>query len=134
MASLHDFYKDIGNGSTPGKPPADPAFADMYPLLYLWLTEDHLGEHARLTGTLTIFVDGGMWKCWVNDRHTGQFGVVSADTAADIPGIIERKMSEGGMDWRPCKYTQRDWTPKNRGLSPKRGKSTTERPSTGGNR
>lgn len=93
--------KGLNGRGTGGPDWVDPAFARAHPALAGWLGEtvDDSGK-ARETGTLLLFVDGGLLKCCLRDRTTGYVAFVSAGTLEALLGALEDGLRDGDLDWR----------------------------------
>lgn len=91
------------NGRSSGSPPDDSTFLASYPALFEYLTASSVGEQARETSTVTLFVEDGRFKLWLNDRDRAQGACVSSGTFAEALDQLEEGLAEGGLDWRPAK-------------------------------
>jgi hypothetical protein len=67
---------------------------------------DHLTEQTwedgkkRETSTLLVFVEGGMWKCRLNDRATKLSAWVSAESWESLIETVESSLKVGSLEWR----------------------------------
>jgi len=85
----------------------DREFVKSYPALHEFLTlqawED--GE-VRVTGTLFLFVEEGMWKLCLNDRDAGCVAFVAAKTFTEVLSCAEEKYIADSLDWRLSKESR----------------------------
>jgi len=73
-----------------------------------WLPHlhDHLTEQTwedgkkRMTSTLLIFCEGGMWKARLNDRAVKISAWVSAESWEALLETIERGLAAESLEWR----------------------------------
>jgi len=80
---------------------SDADFALTHPALHGYLSDNQYASgEPRLTATLTIFVDGGVLKCCVNDRDNNRSGFVEAPTWMGLLMQIEINLSEDVMEWK----------------------------------
>lgn len=79
----------------------DPHFADCYPALYEFVTTCSRNGKPRQTASITLFLDTGMIKCFVNDRETAQSFCVSSGTLLDAIELADRAIQDGTAQWRP---------------------------------
>lgn len=87
----------VGGGSGPD----DSKFADKFPALWEYLTlRQHDDGAPRETSTMLVFVEGGQWKCCVNDRDAGMSAFVSASTFEGLMKAVEEALKQGKADWR----------------------------------
>jgi hypothetical protein len=54
----------------------------------------------RKPGSILVVADGGLWKCWVNDRDALLSAWVSADTLLDLLSAVERGLAGDALSWR----------------------------------
>lgn len=78
----------------------DTRFAEEFPVLTEFLTTTMLDNKPRQTATLYVFVHDGVWKAFLNDRHTQRCITVSADTFATLPEALERQLNADEPGWR----------------------------------
>jgi hypothetical protein len=57
----------------------------------------------RLTGTIMLLVDGGLWKLWCHDRDSGESLFVSGQALEEALRSLEGHLSQGTGDWRQDK-------------------------------
>lgn len=55
---------------------------------------------ARVTGSLSLFVESGVWKCCLSDRDGGQVAFMSARSPEDLFASLEKGLRAGTLDWR----------------------------------
>ncbi len=103
MSMYPQRYQSIYGDTTPDRPANDPELEGSRPKLYMWLTETKIGDQDRQTGSLTIFVEDGLFKAWVNDRWMHQYAVKSARTLDSLLDEIETSFNDGSIDWRKQK-------------------------------
>lgn len=87
-----------------GKPATDPAMEKALPAVHEFLTclDDGTGK-PRETATLNIFVQDGMWKAFLNDRHSGMSLCVSSESFQGVLGALEREIQGESPGWRPMR-------------------------------
>jgi len=73
----------------------------LYPSLCEFLSEDTYEDGgARKTGTLTIFLDGGGFKCSLNDRDLDRVAFLSSESITGLLVLLEDKLKASSIDWR----------------------------------
>lgn len=88
--------------STIGGP--DKEFMSEHPAIVEYLTEDKWPDgSSRELATLLIFVEGGCWKCCLNDKARQMTGWASAGGMVSLLEALEGLLAKGGMDWRRAK-------------------------------
>lgn len=79
----------------------DPRAGKDYPAMIEALTMRTWEDGTpRETSTLLVFIDGGKWKCCVNDRDVPRSAFVTADTLATLLVAVEKGLREDSLDWR----------------------------------
>jgi hypothetical protein len=58
------------------------------------------GGDSRVTGTVMLMTEHGLWKAWVNDRDATQSAFASADSLPGLLKAVEEGLGGKGMDWR----------------------------------
>jgi hypothetical protein len=54
----------------------------------------------RLTGTVTLFWEEGLWKMALNDRDTGASCFISGKTLSDLMLTAEKGLCDDSLPWR----------------------------------
>lgn len=87
----------MGKGATA----EDPAMAKALPAVHEFLTclDDGTGK-PRQTATLNIFVQDGVWKAFLNDRHSGMSLCVSAEGFQQVLVALENEVQSESPGWR----------------------------------
>jgi len=62
---------------------------------------------SRQTGTLMVFMEDGLWKCWLNDRDGAQGTFVSSPTVDGLLRAADACINDPGHPWRMAKQTAR---------------------------
>jgi len=79
----------------------DQQWVHDLPALHEFLT---LGTHAdgspRRTSTLTLFADGGSWKCFLNERDGGASLCATGGSIADALSALEVMLEGENPPWR----------------------------------
>lgn len=82
----------------------DPEFKKSYPVLYEHLCSvKFAGGNAREVSTLSIFTDGPLWKCFLNERNAKQSVCVTAATYSELLAVLEASIAGDAADWRARK-------------------------------
>lgn len=80
---------------------ADDGFAKEFAALHQYLTSVRWDDGSpRHTATLTIFVDGGCLKVFLNDRHFDRSVCVNAKTFAEALEILNAQLDNDSCEWR----------------------------------
>lgn len=76
-------------------------FAKRWPGLHEFLTAmSYPDGGARVPGTVTFFVDGGLYKACLNDRDAGLTAWVSGPCPVSCWEAIEAGLQQDGLEWR----------------------------------
>jgi hypothetical protein len=89
--------------STPDQDAPDasrPTFAQNYPSLYRFLSEDRENENFHSTGAITVFWESGVFKVNLNDRPLGKSCFVSHTELGGAFLIADRGIRSGSLRWR----------------------------------
>jgi len=79
----------------------DPDFANVYPMVFSHLSQTKWPDGSpRQTSTLSVFVDGGVIKAVLKDRHAGLCLWCAAKTMGDLFGVLEALLCDPGAEWR----------------------------------
>jgi len=74
----------------------------LYPTIMEWLTEEKYEDgKPRVTSSITLFAGEGLVKASFNDRDFNRVAFVTAKTFEELLAIIEAKLTESSLDWRP---------------------------------
>jgi len=88
-------------GATNTGPLTDPVFAKRCPLLFAHLVDDQWDDGAeRETSTVLIFVDGGLYKGWLNDRACARSLWAAGATLQGLLDAIEAALGDDKTSWR----------------------------------
>jgi len=75
--------------------------AGQLPVLWSFLSAtEHVDGTARETGTILVFVEGGLVKACVRDREVGEVAFVTGVGLENLLGRIEQGLDAGSLDWR----------------------------------
>jgi len=76
-------------------------FAERLPALGEYLTSDKWENgDARVTSTLLVFQEDGVWKCCLNDRDQLRTLWVSGASMLDVLDALESLLASGEGEWR----------------------------------
>ena len=88
-------------GSAGALAASDSVWLHDYPALHEHLVlSTHPDGAQRRTSTLTLFVDGGSWKCFVNERDVDASLCASGPTIADALSALETILEGEVVPWR----------------------------------
>lgn len=100
--------KRAGSGGGGQLAPAPEWVAKAVPCLWEFLTDGKWDDGAtRQLGTVLLFLDGFVWKCWVNDKAQGRTAFVSGESLLDCLMAVEEGLREDWLDWRQSNHQQR---------------------------
>jgi hypothetical protein len=54
----------------------------------------------RVTGTLLLFADQGLWKVALHDRDGQRTAFFSGETVSDVLNVVDRALCDGRIGWR----------------------------------
>jgi len=93
--------RSAGAGGGPGRDASDPEWLQSFPALHDYLTARTGPDGSpRRTATLTIFVDGPAWKCFINERDAGASLCSSGSTVAAALSSLEVMLEDEDTPWR----------------------------------
>lgn len=79
-----------------------------YPQLVDFLSRpSYLDGSRRVTGTVTVYVEGGCLKASLNDRDAGLVGFTTLDGLTTVLDELEGKLVAETVDWRVTKQEGR---------------------------
>lgn len=83
----------------------DPKFSQGFPFVYEFLTETKWEDGgAREVGTLTLFIESGVWKACLNDRDSECSMYVTGETTLACMKALEARLDGSQQpDWRQWK-------------------------------
>jgi len=81
----------------------DDHFAKEWPSLFEMMTVTAVGKATRLTATLNVFCEEGLFKCFLNDREFDQSVCLSHRTLLGVLGALEGGLLAGDLPWRTQK-------------------------------
>lgn len=79
-----------------------------YPAIAEYLTQTAVGHATRITSTVLLMADDGVFKVCLSDRETDQVCWASAETWEGVWEALERSLANGSACWR----AKRPYTPK----------------------
>jgi hypothetical protein len=91
------------NGAVPASPGTSPPcpLALQYPAIAEELT---LAEWApnenRVTSTLLLFVEDGLWKACLHDRDSAKSCFVTGVSWSDLLAHVEQGLRDADLEWR----------------------------------
>lgn len=96
-------------GTTASERPAQLGVLKDCPRLVEHLCDETWDDgSARERSTLSLFLEGGMFKLSLNDRETGASMIVSGDSLQEAFKAIEKRLAgERPADWRKWKRDKR---------------------------
>lgn len=78
------------------------------PYFINWLTcERWDGGESRKLPTISLFVQDGLFKVYLNDKDQDAFACVSAASLEALLVTVDRKLDGGTMEWRRSKQYSR---------------------------
>lgn len=101
---MADFIRrrvQAAGGGASGQPAPPGSWAKRLPALseFLCVTEWEPGQ-PRVTGSLSIFTDGGVWKCCLSNRDSGEVAFLSAKDPDELLLAVEKALRADSLDWR----------------------------------
>src|SRR5271166_763011 len=79
-------------------------FKQHFPLLWEYCTAESWSDGSpRVTASVLVFFEAGVFKCCLNDRASCRTGWSSGNTAEDALASIEGHLRANSMDWRKSK-------------------------------
>lgn len=76
-------------------------FADLVEFLSMRNWPD---GSVRVTGTLTLSMEGGIWKAVLKDRDSAGVAFVSAETPDALLKAIDKGLGANSLEWRDDKF------------------------------
>jgi hypothetical protein len=99
---------ESGQNGYASNEPNDPEFLVEYAGLWEHLTcHMYEGGGPRVTSTLLVFVEDGLFKLCLNDRDNGQVAFLSAETFSEALKDVDQKIIEGRLEWRMSRVSSR---------------------------
>lgn len=90
----------------------DADWAEKYPTLHEFLTLTQLSDGTtRTTSTMTLMIEGGLFKAVLNERDTNQGCWATGETITQLLAEMEERLSADHVDWRAQKWAQKDSGP-----------------------
>lgn len=83
--------------------PDDKPLQDAYPAIFDYLTVQESGGESRQTSTMTLCVDGGLFKVFLNDRSCDRYCCSSGSSLASAISLLEAQLVDDSADWRTGK-------------------------------
>lgn len=85
-----------------GEPVSVGKIMQPYPSVVSFLSDTvYRDGSGRVTGTLLMFVEAGLWKACLRDRDLDEVAFVSADTPEGVLSAMESGIKDGDLEWRP---------------------------------
>jgi len=82
-------------------PMQESEFSALYPVLWEYLTSNWYADKSpRLTASLTIFVQGDVLKCCLNDRDLDRSAFFTGETVEKMLESVDRGIADDSCDWR----------------------------------
>jgi hypothetical protein len=95
---------DAAAGPGGPAPETDPRFVKDYPTLWAYLTDEKWEDgKARERATLTVVVEGGLFRGSVNDRALKRSFWRSGESVKALLDSFEKALAGPGPDWRAFK-------------------------------
>jgi len=96
-----------GPASLAAIPPQDDAFLKALPLTHDFMTMlSYEDGTPRQLATLTVFVDDGSWKVWLNDRDNQRSLCVSGQGFQEALRMLEAALGSERPSWRQARPQQ----------------------------
>lgn len=93
-----------GDGAHMGGP-GPGEWGVLYPALFEFLSANTWSDGAaRLPGSLTLFTDGALWKCCLNDKAQERVCFVTGMSVDHLFSSLEEGLVSGGLDWRTTRH------------------------------
>lgn len=84
--------------------PEDKKFLRDYPTLFAYLTDERWEDgKARERSTVTLVIEGGLFRACINDRALSRSLWRSGPSLAECLTAIEKALAGPGGDWRAFK-------------------------------
>ena len=100
--SLSRRSKAAEPGSSSDAPfPEKGAWASLPDLLAFMCQQHWEDGSSRQTGTMMLFTESGVWKCWLHDRDASQGCFLSSSTLEGVLKKANEIAGGAGGDWRP---------------------------------
>ena len=104
MALDQRMFQVGGRSASNGSAPLEDSLSVLFPTLSEFLSEQRWADGSqRLTGTVLIMVDDGVWKMCLHDRHSALSAWLSAPSWSMLLDVAERKVVAAEVDWRKDK-------------------------------
>jgi len=82
----------------------DEVLKEVWPDLHAFLTEMLWDDNKkRITGTILLFCEDGLWKARLNDRDAKVTGWVSGESYEGLMEGVDRAIGNGSIQWRADK-------------------------------
>lgn len=76
-------------------------WAKGLPALSEFLSEARWDDGSpRVTGSITLFCDDGVWKLCLSDKDAGRVAFVSAGTPTEVFAAADKALQSSSLDWR----------------------------------
>lgn len=73
----------------------------QYPSLMEWLSSEKWDDGQRRTlPTVSLFIEQGAFKCFLNDRDLERSCCLTGATLGQLLDTVEARLRDGGGDWR----------------------------------
>lgn len=89
---------------TAGRQVVDEVLKGWLPDLHAFLTEQEWEDKKkRVTGTIMVMCEDGLWKAWVHDRDLKVTGWVSNESWEGLLEALNRALGSNSIEWRVAK-------------------------------
>lgn len=87
-----------------GQQVVDEVLKEVWPDLHAFLTEMTWDDgKKRITGTVLMFCEDGLWKARLNDRDAKVTGWISGESYEGLMEGVDRAIGNGSIQWRADK-------------------------------
>lgn len=99
--SFLDRVQAGADGAGGRRPISDTLFEQHFPALYEYVTAFQWPDKTpRQTATVTLMLDGDMFKIFVNDRENSRSACMTSDQVMACIELMEEVLAEGKAPWR----------------------------------
>jgi hypothetical protein len=98
---LQRFVRESPDGSPHGLAQVDCSLGKRFPTVLEFLCALKWADGSpRVTGTILLFAEGGVWKAALHDRDGGAGAFLSAKTLTALFESLEKALVAGSLEWR----------------------------------
>ena len=99
--------KSSSETHVPG-PEVTGVLPSKFPALWEFMSHENFDDGtARMTGSLSLFLDDGALKVALNDREEGYVAFVSGSSLEDVLGALEEGLTADSLDWRRSAFKKK---------------------------